>query len=173
MSAPSYVPVPPAATVHAYESSPWLMDGWEFHRPGEIERRQPLGARLGVPGPDPGYVLLLVERFRDRLVLGPGEHEADAIAGCVAVALKRTGLMGRAPVIHDLTVAFTIWRFIGPEAPEELLALRGPMFEECHDAHDYQRRRRIADAVPAVVLQQPVQRILDAAEADWRNVLDL
>ena len=45
--------------------------------------------------------------FEGKLVLTPGEHERDVLAGACAVALKRASLFGRAPVVHDLTVALT------------------------------------------------------------------
>ena len=45
----------------------------------------------------------LARRFEGKLTLTPGEHEKDALAGAVAVALKRASLFGRAPVVHDLT----------------------------------------------------------------------
>ena len=44
------------------------------------------------------------------------------------LALKRASLFGRAPVVHDLEVAFTIWGFLGA-APPELVALRRPLFD--------------------------------------------
>ena len=52
----------------------------------------------------------------------PDEHESDAIAGCIGVALKRASLFGRAPVLHDLTAALTVWGFLGDAAPD-LIAL--------------------------------------------------
>lgn len=171
MAAPDYVPLAPARTVRSYSSPPWRPGSWEAARPGDLDGRQPLGERLGVPGPDQGYVLTLAQRFEGGLALAEGEHEADAVAGCSAVALKRAALFGRAPVIHDLRAAFTIWRFLGPEAPAELLALRTPMFEECHHPHHYERLRVIADAVPAELLHRPHQVILDEASADWRSCL--
>jgi hypothetical protein len=141
-------------------------------RPGEVAGRQPHGPRLGSPGPDQGYVLVLARRFEGRLFLTDGEHESDAIAGCVGVALKRSSLFGRAPVLHDLTVAFTIWGFLR-EAPEDLVALRKPLFEEASNPNHYAEQRRIVDMVPDDVVGQTPQQVADAHIKAWRSLLDL
>ena len=87
-------------------------------RPAELADGQPAGPGLGYQGPDQGYALRLVRQFDGQLVLTNGEHASDAEAGCVAVALRRASMFGRAPVIHDLTVAFTIWGFLSGADPE-------------------------------------------------------
>ncbi|MEX2658934.1 MAG: hypothetical protein WD232_04500, partial [Acidimicrobiales bacterium] len=92
-------------------------------RPGALGAAQPTGSGMGNPGPDQGYALLLARQLEDQLVLASGEHAEDAVAGCLGVALRRASIFGRAPVVHDLTVAFTIWGFLG-EAPPELVELR-------------------------------------------------
>jgi pimeloyl-ACP methyl ester carboxylesterase len=51
---------------------------------------------------------------------GCGRNHTDAIVGCIGVALKRASLFGRAPVLHDLTVALTIWGYLG-DAPPDLV----------------------------------------------------
>ena len=51
----------------------------------------------------------------------PGESVDDAVSGCTAVALRRASLYGRAPVIHDLRIAFTIWGFLDAAPPAELV----------------------------------------------------
>ena len=87
-------------------------------RPGELDGPQPEGTRLGFQGPDQGYALKLAdERIRPRLQLSRGEHADDAISGCVGIAMRRASLYGRAPVIHDLTIAFTIWGYLDPSPP--------------------------------------------------------
>ncbi len=45
----------------------------------------------------------------------------------MAIALRRASLFGRAPMIHDLTVAFTLWGYLG-EAPAELTSVRKERF---------------------------------------------
>jgi len=118
-------------------------------------------------------MLTLAREFAGKLSLKNGEHENDALTGAVAVGLKRASGFGRAPVIHDLTVALTIWGFLDPKAPKALLELRHAMFEECHHPHHYPKLRAIADAVPADVLHQPHQAILDQYRDSWKQVIDV
>ena len=96
-------------------------------RPGRASSRKV--ARLGFQGPDQGFALKIASGFRDRLQLRPGEHVADAIQGCLGIALRRASIFSRAPVVHDLTIAFTIWGFLDGNPPAELLALRLRLFE--------------------------------------------
>jgi hypothetical protein len=44
---------------------------WEADRPGDLVAGQPTGTLLGRPGPNVGYALTLVNRWRDRFRLGP------------------------------------------------------------------------------------------------------
>lgn len=170
MAAPEFVPVDKTRPIRAYESPPRRPDSWLAQRPGELHAGQPHGDRLGNQGPDQGYVLTLARRFTGKLTLTPGEHERDALAGAVAVALKRASLFGRAPIIHDLTVALTIWGFFG-DAPEQLVALRKPLFEEVWHPHHYEDQRRIADLVPDDVLRTTPQQVTEAHRRDWRSLL--
>lgn len=170
MAAPEYVPVDTTRPVRAYESPPRRPEPWLANRPGELHDGQPRGARLGNQGPDQGYVLSLARRFAGKLTLTSGEHERDALAGAAAVALKRASLFGRAPIAADLTVALTIWGFLGA-APEELVALRKGLFEEVCHPHHYAEQRRIADLVPDDVLGQMPQQVTDAHRGDWRSLL--
>jgi hypothetical protein len=129
VAAPEFVPVDRNQPVRGYRSPPRRPESWRSDRPGEvIGDGQPRGERLGHQGPDQGYMLSLARRFEGKLTLAPGEHERDALAGAVGVALKRASLFGRAPLVHDLTVALTIWGFLG-DAPDDLVALRTPLLE--------------------------------------------
>jgi hypothetical protein len=142
-------------------------------RPAEVvEDGQPRGLLLGSQGPDQGYMLSLARRFEGKLTLAPGEHERDALAGAVGVALKRASIFGRAPVVHDLTVALTIWGFLG-EAPPELVELRKERFEEVWHPHHYGSLRRIVDMVPEGTLRQSPAQVAERHRADWRSLLDL
>jgi hypothetical protein len=141
---------------------------WRPDRPADLGPAQPRGPRLGTPGPDQGYALRLAERFSERLELAEGETEHDAVAGCVAVALRRASLFGRAPVIHDLTLAFTLWGFLG-QAPADLVAYRTPMFQAA--AHHYEDQRDIAHAVPEEVLRAPHAATLARYPSEWRALL--
>ncbi|HKY14999.1 MAG TPA: hypothetical protein VJM33_08735 [Microthrixaceae bacterium] len=173
MGAPEYVPTKAAEAVRTYTSPPRRPESWMADRPGELGGRQPAGERLGSQGPDQGYALTLAEGFEGTLKLHRGEHEQDALAGAVAVALKRASLFGRAPVVHDLTAALTIWGFLDPNAPKELVELRHRLFEEVHHPHHYSKLREVADRVPAEVLRQPHQTIIDQARDNWKSMLAL
>ena len=174
MAAPEYVPQPAIRHVRAYESPPRRPAGWRPDRPGDaatvdgFER----GARLGSPGPDQGYAYSLARYFHGRLQLASDENEDDALAGAVAVALKRASLFGRAPVLHDLTVALTIWGYLG-DAPPSLIAYRQPLFAEVANPHHYAELRNIVDLVPDEVLRMTPDEVTEAHRVDWRSVLSV
>ena len=128
---------------------------------------QPSGKALGTAGPDQGYALKLVRRFDDRLQLG-GVHHGDAVAGCVALAMKRSALFGRAPVIHDLTVAFTIYGFLDASPEAELADTRRKLFAEIDSHHHYFERRQVVDRVDEEWLRQSHTAVADQYQSDWR-----
>ena len=172
MAAPEHVPVDRTKPVRAYESPPRRPESWLPDRPGElVEEGQPRGARLGHQGPDQGYALLLARRFEGQLTLTAGEHEKDALAGAVAVALKRASLFGRAPVIHDLKVALTVWGFLDAKPAEELVEQRRRLFEEVSHPHHYAELGRIVDLVPAATLRLTPDYATRTYESDWRGLL--
>lgn len=170
MAAPEYVPVKPVDDVRAYESPPRRPDSWWAARAGDLPAGQPRGDRLGSQGPDQGYALKLAhEVFAPQLHLG-AVHLDDAVAGCVAVALKRASLFGRAPVAHDLRLAFTVWGFLDERPPADLVALRDRLFESVSHPHHYGEARSLVDAVPDATLRRPHT---DVRAADWRQLLDV
>ena len=75
MAAPEYVPVPPTQKVRLpWESPDHVPRSWTLDRPAEVATgRQPVGPRLGYPGPDIGYALTLVPLIRPDLRLAPLE----------------------------------------------------------------------------------------------------
>lgn len=152
MAAPDYVPAPVDDPARVYSSPPWRPESWMADRPAEIAGRQPLGPRLGDPGPDQGFALRLARQVRGRLVLTSAESEDDAIAGSVAIAMRRSAMFGRAPAIHDITVALTLWGYLS-EAPADLVAVRAQVFAAVASSHHYMERRAIVDAVPEDVLR--------------------
>jgi hypothetical protein len=172
VAAPEYVPQPAIRRTRSYVSPPRRPESWRADRPGDLAGRQPLGAGLGSPGPDQGYIFVLARQYEGRLQLAAGEHEADAVAGCAGVALKRASIFGRAPVLPDLTVAFTLWGFLSA-APDELVELRRPLFAEAANAHHYGERRRIVDAVPESTLRKSPPETAEAHQRDWRSLLTL
>lgn len=115
---------------------------------------------------------MLARQYEGRLFLTPGEHEADAVAGCTGVALKRASIFGRAPVLPDLTVAFTVWGFLS-QAPDELVELRRGLFAEVAHPHHYTERRNIVDMVPETTLRKTPQDVAEAHQRDWRSLLTL
>lgn len=170
VAAPEYVPPRAIDDARIYRSAPRRAGSWTPSRPGDLPAGQPRGPRMGHPGPDQGFALLLAERLRDQLVLRPGERADDAIAGAVIVAIKRSSLFGRAPTIHDLRTAFTIWGFLD-QADDELVARRRRLFEEVANPHHYRELQAIAAAVPDEVLRLTPEEIERRHRADWRGLL--
>jgi hypothetical protein len=173
MAAPEYVPVKPMDDVRTYESPPRRAGSWLATRPGDLRGENPRGERFGHPGPDQGFALLLAKRLCDRLQLEPGEEVDDVIAGCVGVALKRASLLGRAPVIYDLTAAYAVWGYLDDKPPAELVALRKDAFEEVALPLHYTERQRIVAAVRDDSLRKLHTAIAAEHEADWRALLDV
>jgi hypothetical protein len=173
VAAPAYVPVKPIDDVRAYESPPRRPHPWMPDRPGDLDAGQPKGGSLGWPGPDQGYALVLARLVHDRLRLSEGEHHDDVIEGGVAIALKRASLLGRAPVIHDVVIAFTIWGFLDDSPPDELVELRRAVFNELSLPLHYGEQRRLVASVPEVVLLQPPAAVEEAYRRDWREQIDL
>jgi len=144
--------------------------GWLGDRPAELDDHQPVGPELGRPGPDQGFALKLATRFHDRLQLAAGEKHHDVVAGCVGVAMARASVFGRAPVVHDLDVAFRLWGYLG-DAPEELVALRMRLFEAC--GHHYSDQRAIVDHVPEATLRLTHGEVAARFPSQWRALLGL
>ena len=169
MAAPDYVPVPLSEQSRESLRLPpprkWMAD-----RPADLQRGQPVGPKLGRPGPDQGYLLKLAEeRFTDRVEVAEGEQAEDAIAGCVAVALRRAALFGRAPVALDLEMALRLWGFLGG-APDDLVEFRRRLFAGA--AHHYWDHRAVTDLVPDETLRLTPAQVTDRLP-DWRQLLDV
>jgi hypothetical protein len=165
MAAPHYVPV--SLGDQPREDEPAKPpDSWRADRPGDLDAGQPVGPKLGRQGPDQGYALALARRF-DQLYVFDDESRDDAIAGCVAVALKRASVFGRAPVIHDLELAFRLFGFLGTP-PADLVERRRPLFAGAH--HHYWQRRAIVDLVPDETLRLTPAAVKERI-GDWRSLL--
>jgi hypothetical protein len=177
MAAPEFVPLKPNDRPRTYASPPRRDDEWVAARPGEVvnEGQPDVDAgRMGAPGPDQGYVLKLVPLLRDQLQLAEREVLADAEAGGVAVALKRASLFGRAPVIHDLRVAYMVWGLLDATAAPELVEERRRRFEGIRlTTHHYPELRAVADAVPESTLRLSPAEVAERHAADWRSLLAL
>ncbi|MDP9452982.1 MAG: hypothetical protein M3P97_06240 [Actinomycetota bacterium] len=167
MAAPEYVPSSPAQQPRRGLPLPPAQP-WRAERPADLGPAQPVGPALGNPGPDQGYALKLVRQFHDRLVLAEGEDAEDAVMGCLGVALRRASIFGRAPVVHDLDIAFTLWGYLG-DAPPELIELRRPLFQALE--HHYEDQRAIANQVPEATLRLTPAEVKSRWPAEWRELL--
>jgi hypothetical protein len=168
VAAPEYVPVSLNELPRLKEPIP-PPGHWKAERPADLKGGQPAGPMLGSPGPDQGYALVLARRFEDRLLLTDGEHREDVVAGCLGVATKRSSLFGRAPVIFDLELAFTLWGFLGTP-PEYLVEFRRPLFLGAR--HHYWEQREISDLVPDETLRLTPAQVRDRL-SEWRGLLSI
>lgn len=172
MAAPEYVPSAPTTQRH-YNSPPQRGGGWSADRPGEtFANDSAVGTRLGSQGPDQGFAITLTKVFDGKLELADGEHASDVHAGCVAVATKRASQFHRAPVVHDLRIAYTLFGFLDQNPDPELVAFRKELFAEVHYSFHYFERRAIADLVSDEVLAQTPDAVATRYRADWRDQLD-
>ena len=169
MTQPEYVPVMPTDAAQIEDRLP-PPDSWRADRPADLHGPgRPAGTRMGATGPDTGYGLKLARRFVDRLQLTEGISSDDAVAGCFAVGTKRATLFGRAPVIYDFELAFTLWGFLGG-APADLIEARRPLFNAC--SHHYWDQRDIADAAPEPTLRLTPAQVRERLPS-WRSLLVL
>ena len=169
MAAPNHVPT--VVDRAAYVSPPRRPDPWTADRPGEVVGgERPTGPALGNQGPDQGYAWMLIRRFEDQLELGEGEHAADVLAGCAGVALRRASLFGRAPVVHDVKVALTVFGFLAQAEPG-LVEWRRELFAEVSHPHHYSRARLIADVVAEETLRLPHDAVSAGFADDIRTSL--
>ncbi|WP_419910617.1 hypothetical protein [Candidatus Poriferisodalis sp.] len=152
MAAPRHVRVGPLSEVRAYSSPEVTPRRWRAERPGDLASGQPTGALRGHQGPDQGYAYGLVRLFDDRVLLVDGEHRHDVDAGCVAVALKRASIFGRAPVVWDLEAGYLAFGFLDPQPPAALVARRMTLFEGVAESHHYSEIRTLVACVPTAVL---------------------
>jgi hypothetical protein len=171
MAAPKFAPVPPATPTRGYRSPDFVPSPWSSQRPAEIRGRQPEAEGLGRPGPDQGYALMLAERLRPQVVAQAGESVDDALRGALNIALRRAALYGRAPVIHDLRLALTMWGWFDAQPPGELVERRRSLFEGVANAvHHYSEGRRLADLVPESTLRLTPDQVTARWRTDWRQL---
>ncbi len=172
MAAPEYVPTPVTATKH-YASPPQRQGAGSAARPGETFGQPASGGRLGAQGPDQGFALTLTKVFDDQLILTEGEYKGDVHAGCVGVATKRASIFHRAPVVHDLRIAYTLFGFLDDKPSPDLVEFRKEAFAEIHYSFHYFERRAIADMVSEAVLSQNPDQVATRYRVDWQDQLDI
>ena len=173
MAAPEYVPSAPTTKRH-YSSPPQRAGKGKADRPGESFGTTSSDAgRLGAQGPDQGYALTLTSVFDNKIILTDGEYRGDVDAGCVGIATKRASLFHRAPVVHDLRIAYTLFGFLDENPDPELVAFRKEAFAEVHYSFHYFERRAIADMVRNRVLMQNPDQVAMRYRKDWREQLSI
>jgi hypothetical protein len=170
MAAPKSAPAGTSESL--YYSSPAVVPSpWDPDRPGVVEGLQPVGPRMGSQGPDQGFALTIAKRLAAKVELQGRERLDDAIRGCVGIALRRASLFSRAPVVHDVTLAFTIWGFFDESPPDDLVGRRPQLFEGVGNVnHHYAEGRAIADLVPESTLRLSPQQAAEAYPEHWREL---
>ena len=169
MAAPKFAPVDPTENPRAYESPNTVPESWTLGRPGDIVGKQPEGSYLGHQGPDQGFALTIARRVSNRIRVQSGESLDDAIRGTVAIALRRASMYGRAPVIHDVTFALTIWGWLLESPPADLVARRKELFGGLgHAAHSYYESRELVDLVPETTFRLSNEQLASQMPMSWR-----
>ena len=169
MAAPKHTPVLPTNNPRIYTSPEHVPGSWTVDRPGMLDGRQPRGTSLGNQGPDQGYVLTLARRVRKNVRIKEGESVDDAIQGTIAIALSRASQFGRAPVMHDLTFALTIWGWLLDSPPADLVAKRRVLFSGLgYATHHYAEIRLLVDMVPATTYQLTNDQLTKSMPMSWR-----
>ena len=79
----------------------------------------------------------------------------------------------RAPVIHDLDIAFTVWGYLDPSPPADLIGLRRPLFQSVSLPIHYLDQRAIASQVPEETLRMTPQAVRAAYPARWSELIGL
>ena len=175
MAQPPFVPQKPQVEPRFYESPERTRGAWQLDRPGDALAPAPTSGNF--QGPDQGYALLLAERFRDSLALPGGDGSGttgaisadNALTGCVAVALKRASLLGRAPVALDIELALLIWGFSssgqgGDAFPQIVAGLRHSLFGDLE--HNKHASLRIVELCDEDILVKPAAEIRELLKAN-------
>jgi hypothetical protein len=114
-------------------------------------------------------VLVLAERMRPRIKVTTGESIDDAIQGCIGIALRRASHFGRAPVVHDLDIALTMWGYFLDTPPADLVSVRTRLFAGVANVvHHYVEARTIVDMVPQSTIIMTPDAVRKAMPNSWR-----
>ncbi|NNN10742.1 MAG: hypothetical protein HKL83_02655 [Acidimicrobiaceae bacterium] len=155
MTQPDYVPIAESEEVRKFWVQPASPEAGVVKASQLSLPDQHRGDRRGSPGPDMGYALKLGQRLKGTLELSPHEHEEDAIAAVVALAMKRASLFGRAPVSTDLEVSASLLGYRGGVSLEIKAKTAKLTFGV---SHDYQRLRTLVDSVIEESLRLPLDK---------------
>lgn len=170
MAAPKFAPAGPRESQY-YTSPDVVPETWMPDRPGMVEGLQPVGRRLGAQGPDQGFGLSLARRKAALVHVTLPLNREDAIVGCLTIALRRASLFSRAPVVHDVDIAFTMWGFYDENPPADLVVRRAELFEGVGNVnHHYAEGRAIADLVPESTLRMKPDEVRAASPSRWREL---
>jgi hypothetical protein len=162
-----YVPADPDARPRQQQNLPPGValppaSHWRADRPGDLGPGQPEGELFGNPGPNVGYAYTLAQRAKDRLRLGPHEHDHDVVAVIAEIAGRRAASFGRAPVMPDIERAVALLGYDGSASPDFIEA-RTLLVQDA--GHSYPRRRTLVDTVPEDLLRTADVK---AAVDGWR-----
>ncbi|KJF18287.1 MULTISPECIES: hypothetical protein [Acidithrix] len=167
MTQPDYVPVASGTQLRKFDelSNPgsWMSDR-VAELPPNPHSAVEQGVLLGTPGPDSGFAIKLARYELAKISLDENEHHEDVEKAVTSVAIKRSALYSRAPVIHDVRFALKLFGY-GEELspPVELVEFRKKAFSGV--AHDYFKVRRLLDLIPVATLSLSVDEI-DVAKWD-------
>jgi hypothetical protein len=170
MAVDPYVPTRPEDAPRRSVAIPPAV-GWRAVRPGDLEPGEPglTGHLFGTPGPDSGYALTLAERFHDRIAVVPPETVHDAEALAAQFAMRRGGVLGRAPIQPDVELGFTLFGWLG-DPPADLVEWRRIAVADV--GHDYTRRVSLVESIPEWVVRHRIEDIR-ARLPEWRHLLGL
>ena len=74
-------------------------------------------------------------------------------------------------MIHDLTLAFTIWGFLDDDPPADLVECRRALFAGVGNVmHHYAEGRGIADIVPETTLRASLDDVALTWRVQWRQL---
>jgi hypothetical protein len=106
---------------------------------------------------------------QDQIRLQQGELLDDAVRGTVAIALRRASRYGRAPVMHDIRFALTLWGWTLESPPADLVVRRREAFVGCGSVlHGYTDARDLADMVPETTLSMTPEQLASSMPGSWR-----
>jgi hypothetical protein len=171
MAVDPYVPTRPEDAPRRSVAIPPAV-GWKAVRPGDLDPAEPIhkkGNLFGTPGPDSGYALTLAERFHDRIsvVFPETVHDAEELGA--QFAMRRAGVLGRAPIQPDVELGLTLFGWLG-DPPADLVEWR--RLAVANVAHDYARRTTLIEAIPEWVVRHRVDDIRTRM-GEWRHLLGL